>query len=506
LILIRRKFDVRCRIFRLTKYSKKEEKQLDTQQWVSKFESYSRRILDKYEVPGTSIGLAKDGRVIYQKGIGHRDVDKNLEVTEDTIFGIASITKSFTGVAIMQLQEAGKLSVHDPVVNYLPEFQVPNKEYTKKITIHHFLTHTAGLPPLPTLYHAMARTMDNDSSITEQQKERIENHDPIDKYDQLMRFIGELDFDLLGEPGTEFSYSNDSYALLGAIIERVSGVPYDVYVTENILKKAGMTSSTFNLDLVLESDQATTIYATRESETEGEEEVYAAPVWWDSPAMFAAGFLRSTLRDMLRYTEIYRNQGVVGETRILSAESVKEMMYPHFQYQQNKYYGYGLMITPNYHGGTLVEHGGSLKGISSHMSIVPERGLTGIILTNLVGVPVSPILLGAINSVQGLEPETPLQTYHDFDIPRDQLDQYVGQYKSGEGAEMSVSLENQQLMFTNQGKTYPMRPVGKHLFTVNMNEAEAPIRFLFNQNDELYGLFLGVRQILKEKTEKTVSK
>lgn len=470
--------------------------------WISNYEAYATNILEKYKVPGTGVGLAKDGQIIYQRGIGYRNVEEKLDVTEDTVFGIASITKSFTGVAIMQLQEAGKLSIEDTVTIYLPEFKTPDQSHTDKVTIHHFLTHSAGLPPLPSLYHAMARTMENDPSVSDEQKERIKEHDPIDNYDQLMRFIEELEFDILGEPGTQFSYSNDGYALLGAIIERVSGMPYDVYVTENILKPAGMLSSTFDLDIVLQSDNVTTLYATKDEKEE--KEVYACPGWWDSPAMLAGGFLRSTVRDMLRYTEIYRNDGVVGNRRILTSESVSQMMQPHVQITEDKFYGYGLMITPNYNGGTLVEHGGSLKAISSNMSIVPEKGLTGIILTNLVGVPAFPLLLGALNSAQGLAPETPIRTFEDYNVSPNQLDQYVGKYTSGEGAEMTVSKDKDQLIFKTQEKEYPMRSVDKHLFTVQMNEAETPIRFLFNQNEELYGLFLGVRQILKDKVEENV--
>jgi CubicO group peptidase (beta-lactamase class C family) len=470
--------------------------------WISNYEAYATNILEKYKVPGTGVGLAKDGQVIYERGFGYRDVEEKLNVTEDTIFGIASITKSFTGVAIMQLQEVGKLSVEDSVTKYLPEFKTPDQSHTEKVTIHHFLTHSAGLPPLPSLYHAMARTMENDPSVSDEQKERIKEHDPIDNYDQLMRFIGNLEFDILGEPGTQFSYSNDGYALLGAIIERVSGTPYDVYVTENILKPAGMMSSTFDLDVVLQSDNVTTLYASKDEKEE--KEVYVCPGWWDSPAMLAGGFLRSTISDMLKYTEIYRNDGVVGKQRILTSKSVNEMMQPHVQITEGKFYGYGLMITPNYNGATLVEHGGSLKAISSNMSVIPEKGLAGIVLTNLVGVPAFPLLLGALNSVQGLAPETPIHKYEDFAISPDQLDQYVGKYTSGEGAEMTVSKENDQLRFTTQDKTYPMRPVDKHMFTIEMNEAEAPIRFLFNRENELYALFLGVRQILKDKEEENV--
>lgn len=482
---------------------------MGNQAWITDFEGYARPILEKYKVPGTAIGIAQHGKLLYQQGIGYRNIEAKQPVTEDTIFGIASITKSFTAIAIMQLQEAGKLSVHDPVNTYLPEFKTPDPEHTKKVTIHHFLTHTAGLPPLPTLYHAMARTMENDPSVSEKHQEQIKARPPLDTYEQLMQYIGELEFDILGEPGTQFSYSNDSYALLGAIIERVSEMPYDIYVSKHILKPARMLSSTFDLSIVQQADDVTTLYATRPtvseeelvhhtaSDADGATEVYESPGWWDSPAMLAGGFLRSTLKDMLRYTEIFRNDGVVGETRILSVESVNQMIKPHIQYQQNKYYGYGLMVTPNVLGGTLVEHGGSLKAISSHMSIIPEKGIAGIILTNLVGVPVSTILLGALNALQSEAPNTPLVQYEDYIVTTEQLQQYVGTYASGEGAEMTVTLEDGQLYFSNQDKPLPMRPVGEHLFTIEMNETEAPLRFLFNHQNELYGLFLGVRQILK---------
>ena len=470
--------------------------------WIWKYETYVEKMLEKYKVPGTAIGVAKDGDVIFQKGIGYRNVEKELPITEETIFGIASITKSFTAVAVMQLQEAGKLSVNDAVIKYLPEFKTPNDVHTKMVTIHHLLTHTSGLPPLYTIYHAMARTMMEDSSVTEEQKTKIKEHPPIDNYDELLKFLGELNYDLLGKPGTQFSYSNDCYALLGAIIERVSGIAYDEYITENLLKPVGMTSSTFDIELVLQSENVTELYATKDEE--GETEVYAVPGWWDSKVMFAGGFIRSTLKDMLLYTKVFLSEGLAGDVRILNPDSIKEMMHPHVQINEHKYYGYGLGITPNYNGGTLVEHSGGLKGVSSHMSIVPEKGLAGVTLTNLGGVPAGVFMLGALNCVQDLEPETPLVTYSDFPVSQEELDKYVGDFKSGEGAEMSISKEKEKLIFTSQGKNHPMRPVGKHQFTIYMSETETPIRFLFDKTD-IYGLSLGSRQVLKTKAEKLQS-
>ncbi|MFA9560511.1 serine hydrolase domain-containing protein [Evansella sp. AB-rgal1] len=470
---------------------------MENQKWIENFEDYANKIISKNKVPGAALGVAKDGEVIYERGYGHRNMEQNLEVTNDTIFGIASITKSFTAVAIMQLQEAGRLTVEDKVITYLPELILGNKEHTEKVTIHHLLTHTAGLPPLPTLYHTMRRTMENDSSISEKQRARLKERDPIDNYEQMMKYIGELDIELLGEPGTQFSYSNDSYALLGAIIERVSGTPYDVYVSENILKPVGMKNSTFDINAVLNSPMVTVIYASKENK--GEKEVYASEAWWDSYTMYAGGFLRSTLADMLSYTEIFRNGGTVGENRILTPESVQEMIHPHVPYQENKYYGYGLMITPDYMGGTLVEHGGSLKGVSSNFGVVPEKGLASVVLINLAGVPAAKLMVAAFNAVQEVSPEKPLATYTDFEINSDELEQYVGNFKSGEGAEMSVTKEEGKLHLTMEGASYPMRSVGEHLFTIELNESETPIRFLFNINGEMYGLFLGVRQILKQK-------
>src|SRR5699024_7786708 len=100
------------------------------------FEHYCDTILKQYQVPGFALGLAKDGKSRYEQGFGFRDREEQLPLSSDTVFGIGSITKAFTAVAILQLQEKGKLSVHDPVTNYLPEFKTPDEEQTKQMTIH----------------------------------------------------------------------------------------------------------------------------------------------------------------------------------------------------------------------------------------------------------------------------------------------------------------------------------------------------------------------------------
>ena len=212
--------------------------------------TYANKLVEENHIPGVGVGINKNGERLYEKGFGHRDVENGLEITPDTIFGIASMTKSFTCVAIMQLQEAGKLSVHDKILKYLPEFRTADMEKTKQITIHHLMTHTAGIPPISTHVFARKRSIDQDPSAKDYLDLDLVNNTgrAIDTYDDMFDFIAELNYQPLGSPGTSFSYSNDSYGLLGVIISRASGQSYEDYVTENILKPAKLERTFFDLD------------------------------------------------------------------------------------------------------------------------------------------------------------------------------------------------------------------------------------------------------------------
>ncbi|SCW64253.1 Beta-lactamase [Paenibacillus tianmuensis] len=206
---------------------------MNNREWSQSFEKYMRKTMEAVPLAGASVGLAKDGELAYHQGFGYRDIEEKAEITPDTIFGIGSVTKSFTCVALMQLQEAGKLSVHEPAVNYLPEFRLKDGQSVENITIHHFMTHTSGIPASPSLGYAMKRTMLGDPAVDELDYD-IEQHEPIDTYEELMDYIASLDFELLGPPGSLPDYNNDCYALLGAIIERVSGISYEQYVIKSI--------------------------------------------------------------------------------------------------------------------------------------------------------------------------------------------------------------------------------------------------------------------------------
>lgn len=472
--------------------------------WVQSFEEYANQLLEKAKITGAAVGLAENGETSYFQGFGLTDNTEDAEpVTADTVFGIGSVTKMFTCVAIMQLQEAGKLSVHDPVIKYIPELRTPNEAFTREITIHHLMTHTAGFPAFDTLMGAMKRSMENDphsGSFSSGLEFDLDKMEPIDTKDQFVAYISGIDYELLGPPGTQFSYSNDSYALLGVIIERVSGISYEQFVKDNILDPAGMTRSAFLLEDLPQDTQVATLF-TRRSAADGGE-VYRSPSWWDAPSMRAGGKLKSTIHDLLRFTEIFRTGGLVFENRILSEESVRQMTQSHIPMNPHQGYGYGFMIAGDCHGGTLIEHGGAVKGVSAQLFFLPERNLTGAVLTNVDGGPAADLMHGLLNETNGRPASTPPFHYPDYEVSTELLTSLVGFYRSSEGSNVTAEIQENGLVLKIMGTVVPLRSVGEDSFVWKRGENDSFVRFVRDETGAGKRLFIGGRQLLKSSVVK----
>ncbi|RAV17781.1 hypothetical protein DQG23_26745 [Paenibacillus contaminans] len=457
--------------------------------------------MSKHVIPGMALAVAEHGQMVHARGYGCRNREDKLPVSMDTVFGIASLTKSFTCAAVMKLQEQGKLSVDDPVNRYLPEFATPNQAWTEQIRIHHFMTHSTGIPPLPTLFYAMKRSLDADPSTKDYSYTAaapLLKHGPIDSYEQLMAFMADCDYELLGPPGTQFSYCNDCYGLLGAIVERVSGVQFAEYVGREILQPAEMEATSFDLDK-LPAWQLTMPYAARKAE-DGHKTTYPAPGWWEAPALLGTGFLRSTARDMMKYLEIYRNYGRVGNRLVLQENSVRQMLTPHIQIAPGKFYGYGFHITKGDRGPTLIEHGGGLKAVSSRMCFIPEKGITGIVLSNLAEVPISAVLYRALNLAQGLSPDARIIRRAGYEMKRDDLNGYTGRYSSYEGQNIVFAAMEGKLVLVCQGQNVILQPVTERdLFLLALDDEEALFRFIRNAQGEVVRVWMSnsSRQLMK---------
>lgn len=470
---------------------------------VAEFEKYVTDLMAEHKMPGLAVGIAHGDEVVYKKGFGVKDLVTKAPVTTRTIFGVASVTKSFTGTAIMKLCEEGKMSVHDPVRKFLPEFGVPGGS-GDRITSHHCLTHTTGLPPLPSLGWAIRDNTKKEVEVqgpagaSKTSDPRFEKpHPPVTTYSQLMDYLRTGDFTVLGEPGQYCSYSNDAYGVLGAVIEKVSGDMYARYMEQNILAPLGMKRSSFNLEEILKDDDVTTLYYREEDE---DEDIQSSNNWQVAPAHMACGWLKSCVDDLLNYVRWHASGGEFGKFGVLSKESLDTMAYPHTDYNRDKKYGYGLRVQNDYHGVTIVDHSGGLKGVSSQVGWVKGKGISVVVLCNLSGAPSSNVLAAAFNMMLGLPLDTPRSVYRREDWTKEQLQELTGTFKSGEGGQTTLVNEGGKLMarYGKDGKrAYEVRRDSENVGVVTVRGQDNEIVFLKNADGKLWAICSGGRIIRK---------
>lgn len=444
------------------------------------------RIMETDQVPGLSVAFGRDGEIVYARGFGWRDREQGIAADAATVYGIASVTKSFTAAAILQLQEAGKLSVTDPVRRHLPEFRVPDPEATENITVHHLLSHTSGLPPLPVRRGGQLMAHPARPAW------------PIPRAAaDLLAFLAQEPYALLAPPGETFSYSNEGYALLGAIIERVSGEPFSAYVERHILRPLSMGRSTAETEVVNGFPSVTQLYVRKE---DNPDQVVADPGWPEWGPYLASGALRSNVLDLLKYLFMYVSGGTAHGQAVLEPASVELMRRPVIEYLPGFHYAYGLQIRSLAPGVTAVGHGGNQKGIAAYAGYVPEKGVYGAVLANLVRVPAFDIWVAGIRAMLGLtqpeedraetDPTAPVVTLQAGgarargESPEEPVSvdwrEYTGVFHSDEGMELRIwpAPDGQGLMAESEGVTSPVRWLGPDYFEMRIRARREPFLFL----------------------------
>jgi CubicO group peptidase (beta-lactamase class C family) len=306
-------------------------------------------LYQKYGQFNGSVLVAEHGKVIYKKGLGLANMEWNIPNEPDTKFRLGSITKQFTATLILQLVEQGKVKLDGKVSDYLPEYR---KDTGARMTIHHLLSHTSGLPN----YTAQPGFFENVS------------RNPYTVSEFVKKYAsGDLEF----EPGTKFNYSNSGYFLLGAIIEKVTGKPYEQVLQENILDRVGMKNTGY--------DHYNTLIPKRASGYVKAPQGYQNAPYLDMTIPYAAGSLYSTVEDLYLW-----DQALYGD-RILS-ESSKELM---FKPNLNDY-GYGFAITkasigPNKKSVPAIAHDGGINGFNTTIvRLVGDKDLI-VLLDNTSG-------------------------------------------------------------------------------------------------------------------------
>ncbi len=338
------------------------------------FHQIDQFVLDRLsegKLPGLSLAIVKDNKVIYTRGYGFSDVSNARQALSDTLYCIGSITKSFTALAIMQLVEAGKLSLKDPVDNYLD--YVPDV-FEKNVTIHHLLTHSSGVPALgyaEAFIRGLVGLDDKWLPVTQ----------PID----VMTFIDGANDWREAEPGEKFFYLNEGYVALGMIISRVSGMPYDVYIKKNILEPLGMNRTYMAPEDIERDGGLAKPYILGEN---GEFQEAGFPY-----GIYADGGIVSNVLDMAKYLMMYINKGRTNGKKIVDEKSVEMMETPYIELPYKvlgkEAYGYGLKVTQDFYGFKLVDHSGSILVHTGYMGYVRDKGVGVVLLANGSGYPLS---------------------------------------------------------------------------------------------------------------------
>jgi len=446
--------------------------------WV---EEIVPKYMRDFKIPGLSVAVVKEGETIYSDGFGARDPQKNLPATPDTLYGIGSITKSFVAIAIMQLVEEGLLKVDDPVSQYIPfKLGLPGKP----IKIHHFLTHSSGLPSLASSSVALHRGIGVDKGI------------PWGSVRDFYRLVNDAQEEIAAEPGVRFFYHNAAWRMLGHIVQELSGQPFHVYIKKKILDPLGMDRSTLKTDeFYADPNHIVPHWKKPDGTVEPSRFPYPNPA--DNPDfsfIAAAGGITSSVNEMTRYLNAHINKGFYEGRRILSPESFEKMHSIHSKRADNLYgelgYGYGVGVTPDFHGYKMIGHGGSILVSTAHMSFIPELKAGVVMMANSAAPPWGDIAEGIFCTLLGLDPhEAVLGLY-----VKKTLRKLSGAYETYKGIE-SVEVQYKGGMLYLSSKTpftdtlTPLIPrdslMGSTLFYTYVNGVESPVEFQVQENGDI---------------------
>jgi CubicO group peptidase (beta-lactamase class C family) len=383
---------------------------LTAQQISAKADEYLNASVRVNHFTGTIL-VARDGQPMISKGYGMADYELNVANSPQTVFRLGSLTKQFTSMAIMMLQERGKLSVSDPICKYLekcpPTWQ--------PVTIRNLLTHTSGVPnytDAPDFLEKVATAPYTSASLVDLFRDKP------------------LDF----APGEKYKYSNSGYHLLGLIIEKISGVSYAQFLSENIFKPLGMKSTGYDDSRALVPNRASGYTLTGDS--------FVKAGYLNMAIPYAAGSLYSTTEDLLRW-----DQALYTE-KLVSRKSLDEIFTPF-----KDGYAYGWNIGKRFDR-QMTGHAGGINGFNTFIVRFPADHVTVIVLSNSDNGRASGIANNLAAIVFGAPYTVPVERKV-ITLASATLDKYVGQYELAPNFIMTITNENGSLMAqaTGQGKT-----------------------------------------------------
>jgi len=386
---------------------------------LARIDSVVAAEMARTKTPAMSVAVEQKGEVLLAKGYGFSDVESSVPATAETVYKIGSITKQFTSSIIMQLVEAGKISLSDPITKFLPNY--PTQGNT--VTIHHLLTHTSGIKS----YTSLGPKFWNEAS-------RLDLSDSA----MIASFQNEpFDF----APGAKYQYNNSAYYLLGVIIEKVTGVPYRKFINERLLPPLGLRNTMFCEESLIIPHRA------RGYEVRNDKLVNADPISMNTPG--AAGSLCSTVLDLLEW-----RHALFGG-RVVSSASLEKMTTPATLNDGSATgYGYGLGMG-KMDGHRRVGHGGGINGFITQLAYYPSDDLTVVVLGNTGSSPSDRVAQVIAKLVLGIE----LPVVKDVATTAEERKRLAGDYVLTAGT-IGVKDEGGKLIFAGPGGPQQLKSQG----------------------------------------------
>jgi CubicO group peptidase (beta-lactamase class C family) len=420
------------------------------------------------KIAGMSVAIVYDQDVLWSKGFGYADVDKKVPADPATVYRVGSVTKLFTALMLMQLRDAGKLNLDDPIEKYLPEFKIKSRfPDARPATFRQVAAHYSGLPIEPPM------TIEY---------ENPEKFPPVEEQLKSLK-----DVEMIVPAMSQFAYSNLGYNIMGLALERIAKQPYTQYVDQHILKPLGMNQSGFALTESMKSHFAV---GYKEARPDGTFEESTYPEHG-----LASGMLYSNVDDLTRFMSLFFREGPAGGKQVLGNYSLREMTIPvavstdltrdkEGKAEELWRVGSGIGWQNGVFDGEQLDYKlGGTKGFSCVVIINYERKLGMVVLMNTGGAPfqfggralkkLTPVIVKSLERSQAEALEKALPS----------LQKYTGRYVLTDPNairlvtfnEFDVSIVNQKLALTipetRPGsvvymKGIPLEPFGENVFHV----------------------------------------
>ncbi|MFU8889285.1 MAG: serine hydrolase domain-containing protein, partial [Trueperaceae bacterium] len=307
----------------------------------------------RHGIPGIALAVVRGGEVIHARGFGTDG--RGQRMTADTPMFIGSVSKSFTGLAVMQLVEQGRIDRDAAVRTYLPWFEVADPDASARITVGQLLGHASGLSDLR---YIESLRLPDDATIEEGARD-LRRAEPV------------------APPGSEFHYFNPNYAVLGHLVEVVSGQPYADYLREHVFEPLDMRRTFADPEAARAAGLA-----------RGHLQAFGVPVPREQPFRqhgLPAGYLMSTANDMAHYLIAMNGGGAFGDQRVLSRYAMIEL---HAPSGPGGFYANGWIVA-DHRGHRLVQHGGTNEAFKTEAMLLPDDDLALVLLANQSTLPMA---------------------------------------------------------------------------------------------------------------------